>query len=95
MNECGACGEDFSSVAMFDRHRVGVHAYTYSEGIAMEPMREDGRRCLVLVEMTAKRWRKDARGRWCDPASIEAVRRAFGASQFAAETTEGPRTVSV
>ena len=24
----------------------GKHAYTYSEGVKMEPMREDGRRCL-------------------------------------------------
>jgi hypothetical protein len=28
VNNCRACGEDFSSVTAFDRHRVGGHAYT-------------------------------------------------------------------
>jgi hypothetical protein len=32
LNECGACGHDFTSVELFDRHRVGKHAYMYSEG---------------------------------------------------------------
>lgn len=80
MNLCGACGEDFSSVKMFDAHRVGRHAYTYSQGVAMDPIREDGRRCLSADEMTAKGWLSDARGRWSDPASVEAVRAAFAAA---------------
>jgi len=46
LNFCSSCEEDFASVAAFDQHRAGKHAYTYSEGVKMEPMREDGRRCL-------------------------------------------------
>jgi hypothetical protein len=43
LNQCGACGCDFTSVRLFDAHRVGNHGYTYSEGVKMTPMREDGR----------------------------------------------------
>ena len=46
MNVCGACGLDFTSLGAFDAHRVGRHAYTFKQGLAMEPPREDGRRCL-------------------------------------------------
>jgi hypothetical protein len=74
---------------MFDQHRVGKHAYTYSEGVAMDPIREDGRRCLSLVEMVGKGWEKDPRGRWCDPRSIETVRAAFSRSQSRSDATEG------
>ena len=66
-NGCRACREDFASVGLFDAHRVGVHAYTYSEGVKMEPMREDGRRCLDAEEMRAKGWALDRSGRWCNP----------------------------
>jgi hypothetical protein len=51
VNLCAACGQDFGSVELFDRHRVGRHAYTFSEGLAMAPAREDGRRCLDEQEM--------------------------------------------
>ena len=33
MNACTACGEDFGSVELFDRHRVGRHAYSFAEGL--------------------------------------------------------------
>ena len=71
-SQCGACGEDFSGDGMFDRHRVGVHAYSYSEGARMEPPREDGRRCLGVEEMRARGWRLNERGQWLDP--VEAAR---------------------
>ena len=45
------CGEDFGFVSAFDSHRVGRHDYTYSEGAAMDPPRDDGRRCLSAREM--------------------------------------------
>jgi hypothetical protein len=54
---CTTCGRDFSGDAMFDRHRVGNHAYLYAEGLAMNPPREDGRRCLEPEEMRALGWR--------------------------------------
>lgn len=63
-NLCGACGVDFTTVRAFDRHRVGVHAYTYSEGVKMEPMREDGRRCLRREEFEGADLELDRFGRW-------------------------------
>lgn len=51
MNLCSSCGEDFGSVEAFDLHRVGTHDYTYSEGVSLQPMREDGRRCLWRSEL--------------------------------------------
>jgi hypothetical protein len=53
MNLCRACGLDFGSISAFDTHRVGKHAYTYSEGVLMDPVREDGRRCLSAAEIEA------------------------------------------
>ena len=88
LNGCSACGCDFRSLTLFDAHRVGVNAYTYSEGVAMEPMREDGRRCLSAVEMLGRDWEQDAKGRWFDPAAVEAARRHFSAAQSDAEATE-------
>ena len=50
-NYCKACGTDFGSVAAFDSHRVGVHDYTYSEGLLRIPAREHGRRCRSAREI--------------------------------------------
>lgn len=69
MNLCSPCGQDFNSVKLFDRHRVGRHAYTLSEGLKMEPPRDDGRRCLSVPEMSALGWTLNKRGRWIDPAT--------------------------
>jgi hypothetical protein len=84
-NWCSACGQDFTSVELFDRHRVGVHAYTYTEGLKLDPPAEDGRRCLVIEEMQANGWTEDARGRWVDPARSERAREAFSALGSPAE----------
>jgi hypothetical protein len=65
---CCACGQDFNSVGLFDRHRVGRHAYSFAEGLNMDPPREDGRRCLDIAEMAGAGWRLNGRGRWIDPA---------------------------
>lgn len=64
MTECSLCGLSFAGTSAFDRHRVGKHAYTYSEGLRMEPLREDGRRCLHVSEMDEAGMEQDARGRW-------------------------------
>ena len=79
-NQCGACGLDFASVNAFDRHRVGVHAYTYSEGLKSDPMREDGRRCLTVDELAEIGLVPNARGLFHDP-----VKTAKAASSFRPE----------
>jgi hypothetical protein len=66
VNLCTTCGQDFNSVELFDRHRVGRHAYTFSEGFELGL--EDGRRCLNVDEMEDAGWRLNARRRWIDPA---------------------------
>ncbi len=42
------CGADFTSLELFDRHRVGRH----------EP---DDRRCLSVDEMSENGWQRDSR----------------------------------
>jgi hypothetical protein len=79
-NLCGACGEDFCSVRAFDDHRVGHHAYTYSEGVRMQPMREDGRRCLDADELAALGYRRDEAGAWFSPCRRDAARAFFGSA---------------
>jgi hypothetical protein len=77
MNLCGRCREDFSSLETFDAHRVGVHEYTYLEGLDFDSPREDGRRCLDPSEMRAKGWAQNEKGRWLNPTRSERARRAF------------------
>jgi|SRR5215831_2653901 len=77
LNGCETCHEDFSSVKMFDRHRIGRFEYTHSQGLRSEPPVEDGRRCLDEDEMRAKGWDRDERGRWADPAEIARTTRDF------------------
>jgi hypothetical protein len=67
LNLCVTCGLDFGSVSAFDAHRVGKHAYTFIEGMRMDPPREDGRRCLSLDELQERGWAEDSRGRWRAP----------------------------
>jgi hypothetical protein len=62
VNICTTCRQDFGGLELFDRHRVGTHAYLFS------PERPDGRRCLAVDEVRDKEWMLDARGRWTDPA---------------------------
>lgn len=81
LNGCSSCGSNFTSVTLFDFHRVGVHAYTYSEGVAMDPIREDGRRCLSAKEMLERGWAKDDKCRWFDPVSVDRARVRFGATR--------------
>ena len=75
MNLCRSCGLDFGSVSAFDRHRVGKHAFTYAEGLELDPPREDGRRCLDEDEMLAVGMELDARGRWRLVPDLERLRK--------------------
>jgi hypothetical protein len=77
MNLCRSCEQDFSSVRAFDKHRVGVHAFTYSEGLALDPPREDGRRCLRTDELEDAGFRLTASGRWELAAEADRARTAF------------------
>ncbi len=96
MTECASCGLFFSGTSSFDQHRTGVHAYTLSEGLRMEPPREDGRRCLHVSEMGgAAGMELDDRGRWRIIASEKQLqglaRLRAGAPTNALEATEGLR----
>ena len=90
MNLCGGCGLDFGSVSGFDAHRVGRHAYTYLQGLDQTPPVEDGRRCLDPDELAERGWRQDTRGRWRQPARVDApvgfMYRAYGAAKATVAT---------
>jgi hypothetical protein len=77
VNLCRGCSEDFSSVTLFDVHRVGQHEYTHSEGLNRDPLLENGRRCLAAEEMAEKGWERNGQGRWVDPVRVERAREAF------------------
>ena len=64
LNLCRSCGCDFASVRALKAHRVGVHAYTYSEGLKLTPPAEDGRRCRDEAEMVEYGLELDGHGRW-------------------------------
>jgi hypothetical protein len=74
MNVCGACSRDFSSVKMFDFHRVGRHEHLFSES------HPEGRRCLSVDEMTSRGWVSNSGGRWSDPALSASVRSHFASA---------------
>lgn len=81
---CPSCGELFSSVATFDRHRIGEFA-----GVGGT----NSRRCLTASEMLAQDWPKTERGFWLRPApravysALEAPP-ATPASRVVAETRQ-------
>jgi hypothetical protein len=68
LNLCRGCGNDFTSLRLFDAHCVGAHDYEWSPG------HPDGRRGLSTDEMKAKGWTVDVRGRWTDPARAADIR---------------------
>jgi hypothetical protein len=63
-NLCRSCGQDFSSVAAFDRHRTGTHEYLFADGLRLDPPREDGRRCLAPEELLETGMEVYSKGRW-------------------------------
>jgi hypothetical protein len=69
--QCTSCGELFSSVREFDRHRTGTFAPSGAWA--------HRRRCLSVDELTARGWTQDHRGfrregRKRAPAGMGAVR---------------------
>jgi len=76
-NYCVSCGVDFASIKAFDKHRVGVHEYLFSEGLRMDPPRENGRRCLDESELPAAGMERDEHGCWRLAANAEHARRRF------------------
>ena len=82
VNLCRSCGEDFNSLTLFDRHRVGKHAYTFHEGLRMNPPVENGRRCLDIEEMRGKGWEKNKLSRWIDPAKVYKTRSENPSTEF-------------
>jgi hypothetical protein len=66
LNGCSTCGCDFASVSAFDRHRTAVRAYTYTEGLKLDPPVEDGRRCMDEAELLKA-------GMEVDPRALEAI----------------------
>lgn len=72
MNFCSSCREDFSSIAAFDKHRIGKHEYDFS---AKYP---DGRRCMSVDEIAEAGMARDKYERWQLVESAESARRHFG-----------------
>jgi hypothetical protein len=64
LNFCVKCENDFTSLTLFDRHRVGSH-------------QGDDRRCLSEREMLKQGWERDANGRWIDPEARDRARESF------------------
>jgi hypothetical protein len=60
LNRCTACRQDFTSLRLFEAHRIGDHALDF-------PGHDHGRRCLDIEEMQAKGWEQDDKSRWLDP----------------------------
>ncbi len=93
MTECASCGLAFAGTSAFDLHRRGVHAFTFREGLRMEPVREDGRRCLHPVEMVEAGLELGSRGRWrvkASPKQLQGLARMrAGAPTKRTEATEG------
>ena len=84
LNQRGACGEDFTSLTLFDRHRVGKHELDY-------PEHEDGWRCLTLEQMQERGRQRDRKGRRQDPVQVERAPDAFYAVGGSTERPSGPQ----
>ena len=76
-NGCRSCGRDFTSIENFDLHRIGVHSYTYGEGLKMPGHPEDGRRCMFEDELADAGMSLDASGRWTNQARNARAHAAF------------------
>lgn len=79
MNECSACGLDFTGGPDFDSHRLGLYPQSgpseyldrVRAGLVAEDWRPElGRRCLEADEMAAKGWFTDRHGRWSHPRRV-------------------------
>lgn len=70
MNLCRTCNQDFTSVRLWDEHRVGKYAPGDYQGELADWTPEQGRRCLSTEEMQKRGWTKNERGRWFDPSEV-------------------------
>jgi hypothetical protein len=68
VNQCGARSEDFSSVPLFDAHRVDTHGLNY-------PEHEDGRRCLDVWECTSAAGSRTSEAAWSTRSSSRSLAR--------------------
>jgi hypothetical protein len=89
VNFCSLCNRDFASIKAFDRHRVGIHSYTYSEGLNFDPPREGGRRCLDEAELRERGFVLDRRDRMTIAADAERARLRFAG--VAQDATRGAK----
>lgn len=80
--ECPACGELFSRVRAFDRHRGGPFADLGKW--------EGGRRCLTPAEMKARGWSRNGIGAWVIEVLDGAGRTRARASGEASATPAPP-----
>lgn len=71
--QCPVCGELFTSVREFDRHRIGTFEQIGGRG--------HDRRCLTAEDLASRGWRKDARGFWMQGRPRRAPAEAEGARQ--------------
>jgi hypothetical protein len=78
LNGCGQCHQDFTSLRLFEAHRVGDQGLDYTE-------HENGRRCLDTEEMQTRGWTQNDKGRWYDPAEAERARERFSAMRGSTE----------
>jgi hypothetical protein len=83
LNGCSGCRQDFSSVAAFDRHRVG----------SFDPF---DRRCMDETEMLVAGMEVDERGRWRIALSDEDRERlrALKGSPYSPTEVEGEEEVA-
>jgi hypothetical protein len=84
LNYCSACGQDFASITLFDRHLVGQVSAGVYRGPLWEWKPELGIRCLTVEEMEERGWRRNKRGRWQDPCEAERARRLRARSPVSA-----------
>lgn len=95
LNICRGCDQDFASVEAFDRHRVGVHEYTFTEGLDRDPPVEDGRRCLDAGEMREASMSVNGRGRWQIDSRVARARDYFTAPALGGATESDSEPESV
>jgi len=70
LNLCRTCDQDFTSVRLFDAHRVGAYGPGDYKGDLEDWSPEQGRRCLSIEEMEERGWAQNERDRWFDPAEV-------------------------
>jgi len=76
-NFCTTCEQDFSSLQLFDSHRVGDFKPGEYFGPVSEWEPKKGRRCLTTDEMLERGWSKNTKGVWHNPEASRKARERF------------------